>query len=282
LDDLALFDEIDRIKTDSIILPASPDVPLLPEDDFLDADNLWDLPALVPTNTEDSVVQPGALRPARRNLARAYGSGAVTRARARASTVTFADGPRNDDTTVATATCTTTTEAEVIFNAQLQSDPQPNVPKNYKDLVRRNDPLWIQSLNDELENFIKREAWELILRSKLPKKRRTLRTQWIFKEKADRTKKSRNVVRGYEQEPGVDFVESFSPLATNTTIKVVLATVLEQEALDEDWISEMVDVEAAFLNAHVDTEVYIEMPEGLKEYYRKSKEQRHRSGRLNN
>jgi hypothetical protein len=116
-------------------------------------------------------------------------------------------------------------------------DPQPGVPKNYKDLVRRNDPLWIQSLNDELENFIKREAWELMLRSKLPKKRRTLRTRWIFKEKADRTKKSRNVVRGYEQEPGVDFVESFSPLATNTTINVALATLLEEEALDEDWIA---------------------------------------------
>jgi hypothetical protein len=120
LDDLALFDEIDRIKTDSIILPASPDVPLLPEDDVFDADNLWDLPALVPTNTEDSVVQPGALRPARRNLARAYGSGAVTRARARAATVTFADGPRNDDTTLAMDTCTSTTEGEVIFNAQLR------------------------------------------------------------------------------------------------------------------------------------------------------------------
>ena len=40
----------------------------------------------------------------------------------------------------------------------------------------------------------------------------------------------------------------------------------------------MVDVEAAFLNAHVDTEVYIEMPEGLKEYYKKK--QRHRSRRL--
>jgi hypothetical protein len=135
------------------------------------------------------------------------------------------------------ATCTSTTEAEVIFNTQLQSDPQPGVPKNYKDIVRRNDPLWIQSLNDELENFIKREAWELILRSKLPKKRRTLRTRWIFKEKADRTKKSRNVVQGYEQEPGVDFVESFSPLATNTTINVALATLLEEEALDEDWIA---------------------------------------------
>jgi hypothetical protein len=237
LDDLALFDKIDRIKTDSIILPALPDVPLLLEDDVLDTDDLWDLPALVPTNTEDSAVQPGALRPARRNLARAYGSGAVTRARARASTVTFADFPINNDTTVAMATCTSTTEAEVIFNAQLQSDPQPGVPKNYKDIVRRNDPLWIQSLNDELENFIKREAWELILRSKLPKKRRTLRTRWIFKEKADRTKKSRNVVQGYEQEPGVDFVESFSPLATNTTINVALATLLEEEALDEDWIA---------------------------------------------
>jgi hypothetical protein len=84
--------------------------------------------------------------------------------------------------------------------------------------------------------------------------------------KLDKTKKSRTVVRGYEQEPGVDFVESYSPLATNTTIKVVLATALSQATKHSDWIIEMVDVEAAFLNAKVDTDVFIEMPEGLKEY----------------
>ena len=93
-----------------------------------------------------------------------------------------------------------------------------------------------------------------------------MRCRWIFKEKLDKTKKSRTVVRGYEQEPGVDFVESYSPLATNTTIKVVLATALSQATKHSDWIIEMVDVEAAFLNAKVDTDVFIEMPEGLKEY----------------
>ncbi|KAI2512112.1 GAG-pre-integrase domain [Fragilaria crotonensis] len=266
LDDMALFNEIDRIKTDSIILPASPDVQLLPEDDVLDADDLWDLPALVPASTEDPVVQPVVLRPARRNLAPEYGSGAVTRARARASTVTFADGPRNDDNTVAIATCTSTTEAEVIFNAQLQSDPQPGVPKNFKDLLKLNDPKWTTSMHAELENFLKCDAWEFIPRNKLPKNRKTLRCRWIFKLKLDGTRKSRSMIRGYEQEPGVEYVESYSPLATNTTIKVVLAVTLEQEEKHDDWIQILVDVEAAFLNALVDSDVYIEFPEGLLEY----------------
>ena len=76
----------------------------------------------------------------------------------------------------------------------------------------------------------------------------------------DGTKKSRSVVRGYEQEPGVDFNESYSPLATNTTIRVVLAMSLHYYKIHDDWINIMVDVEAAFLNAEVDTDIFIEMP----------------------
>jgi hypothetical protein len=85
--------------------------------------------------------------------------------------------------------------------------------------------------------------------------------------KTDGSKKSRSVIRGYEQIPGFDHVESFSPLATNTTIKVTIALTMEQMALHEDWVIEMVDVEAAFLDAPVDTDVYIELPEGLREYH---------------
>ena len=62
---------------------------------------------------------------------------------------------------------------------------------------------------------------------------------------------------------GRGFVESFSPLATNTTIRVVLANSLEYQQKHNDWVIEMVNVEAAFLNALVDTDVYIEMPDGL-------------------
>ena len=113
---------------------------------------------------------------------------------------------------------------------------------------------------------MKRDAWEFIPRDKLPKDRKTLKCKWIFKEKVDGTKKSRTVVRGYEQEPGIDFVESFLLLATNTTIRVVLCTALEIRNKNHDWKIQMVDVEAAFLNAEVDTDVFIEMPEGLGEY----------------
>jgi hypothetical protein len=154
----------------------------------------------------------------------------------------------------------------LVMNALLQSDPQPGVPKNYKELLKLNDPKWTTSMHGELENFLKRDAWEFLPRSKLPNNRKTLRCRWIFKLKLDGTRKSRSVIRGYEQEPGVDYVESYSPLATNTTIKVVLAVTLEQEEKHDDWIQILVDVEAAFLNALVDNDVYIEFPEGLLEY----------------
>ena len=44
---------------------------------------------------------------------------------------------------------------------------------------------------------------------------------------------------------------------------------MEQMALHNNWVIEMVDVEAAFLNAPVDTDVYIELPEVLKEHHLK-------------
>jgi hypothetical protein len=101
----------------------------------------------------------------------------------------------------------------------------------------------------------------------MPQDRKTLRCRWIFRLKIDGSKKSRSVVRGYEHEPGVDYVESYSPLATNITIKVALAQSLYLQKSCEDWVMmDMVDVEAAFLNAFVNTDVYIELPEGLREY----------------
>jgi hypothetical protein len=98
-DDLALFDELDRLKMDSVILPAtSTDIPILMDADGSDLDDLWNLPPSAPAGPEDTGSPlPIALRPARRNLAPAFGSGAVTRARARASTATFADVHRNED-----------------------------------------------------------------------------------------------------------------------------------------------------------------------------------------
>jgi hypothetical protein len=148
LDNLALFDEVNKIKTDSVILPASlTDIPILLDADVAEADDLWDLPDLEPASTEDTatVQLPTVPRPARRNLAPEFGSGVVTQARARASTSSFADGPRNDGTlaaALATVTSTDNMSDLLAMNASLQSDPQGGVPKNYKELIKLKDPSW--------------------------------------------------------------------------------------------------------------------------------------------
>ena len=278
-DDLDLFTELEKLKMDSVILPATPLIPILTDADLPDDSALSDVPALAPiaedvplTRAPTSVVPP-----ARRNLTSMYGRGAVTRSqgqqgvvtRSQVCQVTFADvGHRSDDTA---ATCTMDIEDwtdMMVMNASLQSDPTLGVPKNYKEFLKLNDEGWLKSLNAELENFLSRDAWEFMPRHKLPAGRKPLNCRWIFKFKLNGTKKSRTVIKGYEQEPGVDYVESYSPLATNTTIKVVLALSMYLREVHADWITDMLDVEAAFLNALVDTDVYIEMPEGLREYQR--------------
>ena len=97
------------------------------------------------------------------------------------------------------------------------------------------DKDWLsKSMNDKMENFVSRDSWEFLPRCMLPRDRKTLRCRWIFKAKLDGTKKTCTVVRGYEQEPGVDFVESLFPLATNTTIKVVLSIALKYQGRRKD------------------------------------------------
>jgi hypothetical protein len=261
-DDLALFEQIDKIKQDSTILPATAedlDVPILSDDDM--PDDIIDAPrGAGPTEVAPASTMPTSVHSrARRDLTGDFETseatqGAMTRARTRAATnrpVTFnVRSPSSVDTSAVLAWIHHDEDRvinEMVMNALLQSDPQQGVPKNYKEFKQMNDPFWNTSLDGELENFLKRDAWEFIPRKKLPSNRKTLRSRWIFKEKADNTKKSRNVIRGYEQEPGVDYTESFSPLATNTTIKVALAKALSKMSLsDLDWIMDLIDVEAAF------------------------------------
>jgi hypothetical protein len=52
-DDLALFEELNRLKTDSVILPASPDIPILPDSGIDEADDIWGIPDVVPFPTEE-------------------------------------------------------------------------------------------------------------------------------------------------------------------------------------------------------------------------------------
>ena len=64
------------------------------------------------------------------------------------------------------------------------------------------------------------------------------------------------------QIPGVDFTESFAPVATDTSIRIFFAITLFKHT----WICELIDVEAAFLKGELDEDIYMEWPEGVVEF----------------
>ncbi|GJW42626.1 putative ribonuclease H-like domain-containing protein [Tanacetum coccineum] len=86
-------------------------------------------------------------------------------------------------------------------------------PKNYKDTLTQ--ACWIEAMQEELNEFERLEVWELVPR---PDKVMVITLKWIYKVKLDELggilkNKARLVARGYRQEEGIDFEESFAPVA---------------------------------------------------------------------
>ena len=75
--------------------------------------------------------------------------------------------------------------------------------------------------------------------------------------------KTRFCVKGFHQLLDVDYTESFSPVANSSTITILLSSTLYWES--KGWICEIFDVKVAFLNAELETPMYLEWPESMKE-----------------
>lgn len=72
--------------------------------------------------------------------------------------------------------------------------------------------------------------------------------------------KARFVAKGYSQQLGIDYGETFSPTANLTSIRVLL-----QKAAQENLLLHQMDVKTAYLHAPIDYEIYIDQPEGYEE-----------------
>ena len=173
-DDLDLFTELEKLKTDSVILPASPDIPILSDEDFPDNSAMPDLISRT-SIAEDDPEEPVPIDVAAsawRNLTSVFNEGAVTRSRARQDV-----SHRNDDTAEESKEVNLEEFVDylLVLNASLESDPKPGVPKSYKELIKSKDKMWWKSMHGKLGNFLKRGAWEYVPRSKIPKTRKPLR-----------------------------------------------------------------------------------------------------------
>lgn len=104
----------------------------------------------------------------------------------------------------------TTRSKEVISNSCFVSKIEP---KNVKEAL--NDEYWINVMHEELGQYKRNEVWELVPR---PEGTNIIGTKWIYKNKYDENgvvtrNKARLVAQGYTQIEGIDFDETFAPVA---------------------------------------------------------------------
>ncbi|GJS80111.1 retrovirus-related pol polyprotein from transposon TNT 1-94 [Tanacetum coccineum] len=115
-------------------------------------------------------------------------------------------------------------------------------------------------MQEELNEFEHLEVWKLVPR---PDKVMVITLKWIYKVKLDELggilkNKACLVARGYRQEEGIDFEESFAPMARLDAILIFLAY-----AAHMNMIVYQIDVKTAFLNDIMREEVYVSQPDGF-------------------
>ena len=119
---------------------------------------------------------------------------------------------------------------------------------------------WVDAMRSEMNSLVQNETWELVPR---PKDKNIVGNRWVFKVKRNpdgtiHRHKARLVAQGYSQVYGIDYNEVFSPVAKFATIRSLFAF-----ANIEDLEIHQMDVKTAFLNGHLDHEIYMEQPQGF-------------------
>lgn len=121
------------------------------------------------------------------------------------------------------------------------------------------NPLWIAAMNKEIQALEANDTWIL---TTLPKGKFPVGCRWIYKVKYHsdgtlETDKARLVAKGYTQTEGIDFHETFAPVAKLNTLIVVLTV-----AAIKNWHLHQLDVNNAFLHGELNEEVYMQLPPG--------------------
>jgi hypothetical protein len=135
--------------------------------------------------------------------------------------------------------------------------PEPSTHRQAMNSQEREE--WLEAERKELQSLRDNHVFT---ECKLPPGRRTVRTKWIYKVKRDKNGniskyKARLVAQGFTQIEGLDFNETYSPVARFTSIRTLLAL----SAILGYHVHQM-DVETAFLNGELKEEIYVVPPEG--------------------
>lgn len=133
-------------------------------------------------------------------------------------------------------------------------------PKGYAQAM--NSPhkeLWVRAMDREMDAVWRNETWELV---SCPEGGNVLESLWVYKLKRDDVGepclcKGRIVANGKQQEDGIDYHETFAPVAKMTSFRILLAI-----AAHEGYDVHQIDVNNAYLKGDIDAKVYMKQPKG--------------------
>jgi len=131
-------------------------------------------------------------------------------------------------------------------------------PKSINEAII--DDSWIEAMKEELSQFERNKVWNLVPNNQ---SKTIIGTRWVFRNKLDEEgkvvrNKARLVAQGYNQQEGIDYDETFAPVARLEAIRILLAY-----AAHKSIKLFQMDVKSAFLNGFLNEEVYVSQPPGF-------------------
>ena len=132
-------------------------------------------------------------------------------------------------------------------------------PKSYTQASK--DLRWIDAMDKEIHALESNHTWVV---TSLPPNKLPIGCKWVFKIKyrSDGTIekfKARLLAKGFTQQEGIDYTETFAPVAKMVTVRTLLVT-----AVHHNWHIAHLDIKNAFLHGDLTEEVYMVLPEGYK------------------
>ena len=130
------------------------------------------------------------------------------------------------------------------------------VPNSYREAMSSPEKdKWLAGSTEEFKGLTEMGIWELVDH---PNDRKTIKCRWTYMLKSNRHYKARLVAKGYTQVQGIDYKETYSPVARYKSIRYLLA-----HAALKDWEIVAMDVKLAYLHTVFDKEIYMEQPKGF-------------------
>ncbi|XP_072066951.1 uncharacterized protein [Arachis hypogaea] len=133
-------------------------------------------------------------------------------------------------------------------------------PQMFKEaMASRDSAFWKEVINDEMDSILSNNTWVLV---DLPPGSKPIGCKWVFRRKYNtdgslQTFKARLVAKGFRQQEGLDYFDTYAPVARMTSIRALIAL-----ASIHKLHIHQIDVKTAFLNGDLNEEIYVEQLEG--------------------